>query len=125
MSKKKGNVTINPSNISKWQGFEDIDLKYIEKIETRNYNFKNKIQISHWYYNNLSLCVYVSKRDDLYLLECIETRTQCESDSDYDSDEATNEEDEITVTKTRKKYYLTKLDLVALFDHVKTKPIKK
>lgn len=123
-ARKSNKETIEPWRIAKWQGFEVVDTKNIQKIEKSKYVIGEPTQIAHWYYPNLDLYVMVYPcEDDMICLEYVEKRMQCESDSGYESSEVSSgyDSDEIHVTKIRDTFYLTKTDFVNLLNYLKTK----
>ena len=115
--RNKNEATVEISDIVRRTCFDQIDVKNIQKIIKKEYKIKKRTRISGFYYNNLTLQVFIEEiNNSLYLLQCIEERVQCESDSSYDSNEANSQsDDEVYVTKLLKQYYLTKSDVISLF----------
>jgi hypothetical protein len=115
----KNQQTINIQEIISWDGFDTINNKNIHKIKNTG-TIRTSTPISGFYYNNLSLVVYLEEANNsLYLLKCIEEKIQCESDSSYDHGEGISDSDgDIHVSKIVKQYYLTKSDLYCLLDRL-------
>lgn len=95
----------------------DIDTKNVQTILcllTKNKTLSKELNITHFYYNNLTITCQLKYENELYILTRIENRVQCESDSSYNSNEASESSEETRVTKRKILCYITKADVIGL-----------